>query len=151
MLLYKSSQCCCIYVSSYYDICVLFSCCGDEERSIRRRDSIGAFCSPAAVMRSAASDAATAKVLSCRDSKGTFVPVLSCCGDEERSVRHRDNKGAFVPQAAVHFGRRYVVDSLRVVTPPAHSCSKVSSKNAVLVAATPLTAVSSYLSIYVSS
>jgi len=65
-------SCCCICVSAYYDICVLFSCCGDEERSIRRRDSIGAFSSPAAVMRSAASDAATAKVLSC---------LFSCCGD----------------------------------------------------------------------
>ncbi len=65
-------SCCCIYVSAYYDICVLFSCCGDEERSIRRGDNEGAFCSHATVMRSAASDAATAKVLSC---------LFSCCGD----------------------------------------------------------------------
>ena len=77
MLLYMSSHVA-VYVSSYYYICVLFSCCGDEERSVRRRN----------------------------------------------------NEGTFVPQAAVHFGRRYVVDSLRVMTPPAHSCSKVSSKNA---------------------
>jgi hypothetical protein len=34
---------CIIYVSAYYDMCVLFSCCGDEERSVRRRDSKGTF------------------------------------------------------------------------------------------------------------